>query len=67
MHFHGTVIQRPAPFYRIIKGNLFGQVEGAVDFVLSKLDASVGTRALDNCGNHTRPLLVMQGYVRRSI
>lgn len=45
MHFHGTVIQRPAPFYRIFKGNLFGQVDQAVDFVLSKLDLSVGTRS----------------------
>jgi predicted HTH transcriptional regulator len=45
MHFHGTVIQRPAPYYRIFKGNLFGQVDQAVDFVLSKLDLSVGTRS----------------------
>lgn len=45
MHFHGTVIQRPAPNYRIFKGNLFEQVDQAVDFVLSKIDLSVGTRA----------------------
>lgn len=45
MHFHGTTIQRPAPFYRIFKGNLFEQVDQAVDFVLSKIDLSVGTRA----------------------
>jgi ATP-dependent DNA helicase RecG len=45
MHFHGTEIQRPAPFYRIFKGNLFEQVEMAVDFVMSKLGRSVGTRA----------------------
>lgn len=45
MHFHGTQIQRPVPFYRIFKGILFEQVDMAVDFVLSKLDRSVGTRA----------------------
>ncbi len=48
MRFHGIAVQRPAPFYRIFKGNLFEQVEGAVDFVLSKLDLSVGTRALSS-------------------
>ena len=45
MHFHGTQIQRPVPFYRIFKGTLFEQVDMAVDFVLSKLNRSVGTRA----------------------
>lgn len=36
------------PFYRIFKGTLFEQVDMAVDFVLSKLDRSVGTRAESN-------------------
>ncbi|MBU2602974.1 MAG: DUF4062 domain-containing protein [Actinobacteria bacterium] len=45
MHFHGTAIQRPAPYYSIFKGNLFELVDQAVDFVLSKIDLSVGTRA----------------------
>jgi predicted HTH transcriptional regulator len=45
MHFHGTEIVRPVPFYRIFKGHLFEQVDTALDFVLSKLDRSVGTRA----------------------
>lgn len=45
MHFHGTEIQRPVPFYQIFKGNLFEQVDKAVDFVLSKVNRSVGTRA----------------------
>ncbi len=45
MHFHGPVIQRPAPDYRIFKGPLFMQVDQAVDYVLSKLDVSVGTRS----------------------
>jgi predicted HTH transcriptional regulator len=44
MHFHGPVVQRPAPSYRIFKGPLLSQVDEAVDYVLSKLDLSVGTR-----------------------
>lgn len=45
MHFHGTEVARPVPFYRIFKGNLFEQVDMAHDFVMSKLNRSVGTRA----------------------
>lgn len=48
MHFHGTEIQRPVPFYRIFKGTVFGQVDMAVDFVMSKLNRSIGTRAESN-------------------
>jgi len=46
MHFHGTEIQRPAPFYKIFKGALFAQVDQAANFVLSVTNLSVGTRAL---------------------
>ncbi|MFA5055591.1 MAG: DUF4062 domain-containing protein [Dehalococcoidia bacterium] len=45
MHFHGNAVQRPAPYYRIFKGTLFEQVDQAVDFVLSKMDMSIGTRS----------------------
>lgn len=45
MHFHGTEIQRPVPFYRVFKGTLPSQVDMAVDFVLSKLGRGIGTRA----------------------
>lgn len=45
MHFHGMEIVRPVPFYRIFKGTVFAQVDMAVDFVMSKLNRSVGTRA----------------------
>jgi ATP-dependent DNA helicase RecG len=48
MHFHGTEVQRPVPFYRVFKGTLFEQVSLAADFVLSKLNRSVGTRAETN-------------------
>lgn len=48
MHFHGTQVQRPVPFYRIYKGTLFEQVDQATDFVLSVLNRAVGTRAESN-------------------
>ena len=44
MHFHGTDIQRPVPFYRVFKGNLFEQADQAENFVLSVVNSSVGTR-----------------------
>ena len=48
MHFHGTEVQRPAPYYKIFKGSLFEQVDQAVNFVLSVISRSVGTRALSS-------------------
>jgi len=48
MHFHGTEVQRPVPFYRVFKGPVFEQVGSAVDFVLSKINRSVGTRSESN-------------------
>lgn len=44
-HFHGTEISKPIPSYQIYKGTAFELVDQAVDFVLSKIAASVGTRA----------------------
>ena len=48
MHFHGTQVERPVPFYRVFKGPLFDQVDHATDFVLAVLNRSVGTRAVSN-------------------
>lgn len=45
-HFHGTEVQKPIPFYQVYKGNLFELVDQAVNFVLSKIDLAVGTRAV---------------------
>ena len=45
MHFHGTEIQRPAPYYQIFQGRLFEQVDRAADFVLSVLNVSGGRHA----------------------
>ena len=44
-HFHGTEVVKPIPSYQVYKGTAFQLVDQAVDFVLSKIDLSVGTRA----------------------
>ena len=46
MHFHGTEVAKPIPSYQIYKGDVFQQVDEAVDFVMAKVTRSVGTRAL---------------------
>ncbi len=42
--FHGYDVVKPIPSYQIYKGNVFQLVDQAVDFVLSKIDLSVGSR-----------------------
>lgn len=44
-HYHGTEIVKPIPSHQVFEGTLFEQVDNAVDFVMAKLDRSVGTRA----------------------
>jgi hypothetical protein len=44
-HYHGVEVTKPIPFYRVYKGTVFELVDQAVDFVLSKIDLAVGTRA----------------------
>jgi len=44
-HFHGTEVAKPIPSYQVYKGTVFTLVDQAVDFVMSKLALSVGTRA----------------------
>ena len=44
-HFHGTKVAKPIPSYQVYKGTAFELVDQAVDFVLSKINRSVGTRA----------------------
>lgn len=43
--FYGTIVEKPIPSYKVFKGTVFELVDQAVDFVLSKLDYRVGTRA----------------------
>jgi predicted HTH transcriptional regulator len=45
-HFHGTEVRKPIPSYQIYKGTVFELVDQAVDFVMSKITRTVGTRAL---------------------
>lgn len=44
-HFHGTEVAKPIPSYQTYKGNVFQLVDQAVDFVMSKIAARVGTRS----------------------
>lgn len=46
LHFHGIEVQKPIPSYQIYKGTVFELVDQALDFVMSKITRSVGTRAL---------------------
>jgi ATP-dependent DNA helicase RecG len=43
-HFHGTQVAKPIPDHKVFQGDVFEQVDQAVDFVLSKINVSVGTR-----------------------
>jgi predicted HTH transcriptional regulator len=45
MHFHGAQKLKPISSYQIYKGTLFDLVDQSVDFVMSKLNRFVGTRA----------------------
>ncbi len=44
-HFHGFEVAKPIPSYQVYKGTVFELVDQARDFVLSKIDLWVGTRA----------------------
>jgi len=44
LHFHGMEVRKPIPSHQIYKGTVFELVDQAVDFVLSKIARSVGTR-----------------------
>jgi hypothetical protein len=48
LHFHGTEISKPIPSHQVYRGTVFGLVDQAVDFVMSKIARSVGTRAEGN-------------------
>jgi ATP-dependent DNA helicase RecG len=65
MHFHGTEIERPAPFYRVFKGNLFEQVDRATDFVLSVIRQGIGTR--ENSAQAPAPYEIPRDVVREAV
>ena len=43
-HFHGTQVAKPIPSLQTYKGTVFELVDQAIDFVMSKINVSVGTR-----------------------
>jgi len=45
VHCHGTEYQRPFVSYQIYDGDLFDQADKSRDFVLSRINRSVGTRS----------------------
>lgn len=56
VHCHGTEYLRPFASLQIYSGDLFEQVDQARDFVLGKINRSVGTRALSNVAPATYEL-----------
>ena len=44
-HFHGVQVEKPIPSFKVFKGDVFELVDQSLDFLLSKLDYSVGTRS----------------------
>ncbi len=46
--FHGLSKTKPIPSYKIIGGDIFEQINQAVEFVMSQLDFKVGTRSQSN-------------------
>jgi len=47
-HFHGVIIEKPIPDYKEFGGTVFEMAEKALDFVLSKISLSTGTRSESN-------------------
>lgn len=45
LHYHGTAQEKPIPSYQVFKGNLFDQIDNAVDFVMARLRRSVAPRS----------------------
>ena len=43
-HFHGAEVAKPIPSYQIHRGTVFELIVQTVDFVLSKINLSIGTR-----------------------
>ena len=43
-HYHGVQVAKPIRSYQVYKGTAFELIDQAVDFVLSKINRSIGTR-----------------------
>ncbi|HAQ61456.1 TPA: transcriptional regulator, partial [Candidatus Delongbacteria bacterium] len=46
--FYGYTVEKPIPAHQVYKGTVFEMADQAVDFVLSRIDLWVGTRAETN-------------------
>jgi predicted HTH transcriptional regulator len=46
VHYYGSEIEKPIPSYQVFGGSLFEQLEHATDFILAKLNRTVGARNL---------------------
>ncbi len=44
-HFYGTEVEKPISSLQVYRGTVFDLVDQAVDFVLSKINRSIGTRS----------------------
>jgi ATP-dependent DNA helicase RecG len=47
-HFNGDFIAKPIPDHRVIKGDIYMQVDEAIDFILAKIAVTVGMRLESN-------------------
>ncbi len=56
MHCHGTEYRRPFASMQVYGGDLFEQADQARDFVLAKINRSIGTRAESNIAPATYEL-----------
>lgn len=43
-HYHGTAVTRPIPSQQVFEKTIFEQADDAADFVLSRLDRTIGDR-----------------------
>ncbi|HMP31369.1 MAG TPA: DUF4062 domain-containing protein, partial [Saprospiraceae bacterium] len=68
-HFHGKIVEKPIPSYKVFKGDIFQLIDEAVDFVLSKLDYKIETRALTNAipGSYEIPRAIVSEAIVNAI
>lgn len=67
--FRSTIVEKPIPSYKVFKGTVFELVEQALEFVLAKLDYSIGTREQDVSipGNYEIPKEVIAEAIVNAI
>lgn len=68
-YFHGTIVEKPIPSFKVFKGDVFELVDQAEDFILSKLNYSVGTRANETSipGNYEIPKEIISEAIVNAI